>query len=48
MPAARPHSAYSESVAPYGFIYGRKAIDELVAHGKRSIRWKPRVYYQQV
>ena len=42
------YGSVAEAVATYGFIYGRKAIDYLVAHNKRSIRWKPRLYYQQV
>lgn len=38
----------AEAVATYGFIYGRKAIDYLIAHNTSSIRWKPRLYYRQV
>jgi hypothetical protein len=37
-----------EAVATYGFIYGRTAIDYLIAHHKSAIRWKPRLYYRQV
>lgn len=42
------HGSVEEAVATYGFIYGRTAIDHLIAHNKSSIRWKPRLYYQQV
>ncbi len=38
----------AEAVATYGFIYGRKAINYLIAHNTSSIRWKPRLYYRQV
>jgi SAM-dependent methyltransferase len=42
------YGSVAEAVATYGFIYGRTAIDYLVAHNKSSIRWRPRLYYQQV
>ena len=42
------YGSVEEAVATYGFIYGRKVIDDLVAHNKQSIRWRPRLYYQQV
>jgi SAM-dependent methyltransferase len=42
------YGSVEEAVATYGFIYGRKAIDYLVAHNKQSILWRPRLYYQQV
>jgi SAM-dependent methyltransferase len=42
------YGSMEKAVATYGFIYGRKAIDYLTAHNKQSIRWRPRLYYQQV
>ncbi len=42
------YGSVEEAVATYGFIYGRTAIDHLIAHHKSSIRWKPRLYYRQV
>jgi hypothetical protein len=42
------YGSVAEAVATYGFIYGRQVIDELVAHDTRSIRWRPRLYWQAV
>ena len=42
------YGSVAEAVATYGFIYGHTAIDYLVAHDRQSIRWRPRLYYQQV
>jgi hypothetical protein len=42
------YGSVEEAVATYAFIYGRTAIDHLIAHHKSAIRWKPRLYYRQV
>ena len=42
------YGSVEEAVATYGFIYGRTAIDHLIARHQSSIRWKPSLYYPQV
>ena len=42
------YGSVREAVETYGFIYGRKAIDYLIANNKHSIRWKVRVHYRKV
>ncbi len=42
------YSSVKEAVETYGFIFGKKAIDYLVAHNKTSIKHKLRIYYKKV
>ena len=42
------YGSVREAVETYGFIYGRKAIDYLVANDVRSVRWKIRVHHRSV
>jgi hypothetical protein len=42
------YGTVDRAVKTYGFIFGKKAIDYLKAHGKTTIKWKGRIYYKQV
>ncbi len=38
------YDSVQEAVETYGFIYGQKAIDWLIASNLSSVRWKLRIY----
>ena len=42
------YGSVREAVETYGFIYGKKAIDYLIANNVSSIRWKVRIHYRTV
>ncbi|OGO36553.1 MAG: hypothetical protein A2147_07270 [Chloroflexi bacterium RBG_16_57_8] len=42
------YGTVEKAIRTYGFIFGKKAIDYLRAHGKTTIKWKARIYYKQL
>jgi len=42
------YGSLQEAVETYGFIYGQRAIDYLIANNKSSIQWKLRIHYRKV
>jgi ubiquinone/menaquinone biosynthesis C-methylase UbiE len=46
--AVQRFNSLQDAVKTYGFIFGRKAIDYLISHNKRIIKWKFRMYYRSL
>lgn len=42
------YGSVAEAVETYGFVYGHQVIADLVVHNTQAIRWRPRLYFQQV
>ncbi len=45
--ADQEYGSLDKILRTYGFIFGRKAMDYLAAHGKTAIRWKFRIHHRR-
>ena len=46
--STQDYGTVEQAVRTYGFIFGKNAIDHIVAHGKTVIKWKIRISYKRV